>query len=102
MTDKELNSIKMDLQIILGALTDMIRTIDNAQGHCEKEPVNKNVPISHLNLGARPYNILRRAGIKTIEELENTSVYDLRRIRCMGRKSLEEIQEALAEFNATV
>ena len=51
--------------------------------------------IDDLNLSARAYNVLRRAGITTIEELKSLSRDELIRIRNMSQKTLKEIIEKM-------
>ena len=52
--------------------------------------------IEELGLSVRPYNVLKRARIDTVEQLQQLSDEDLMRFRNMGRHSLEEIREKVA------
>lgn len=52
--------------------------------------------IEDLGLSVRPYNVLKRARIDTVEQLQQLSDDDLMRLRNMGRHSLEEIREKVA------
>lgn len=54
--------------------------------------------IEDLELSVRPYNCLKRAGIKYIEELQCLSDEDYAHIRNLGRKSIQEIKQKLSEF----
>ena len=56
------------------------------------------VPIEDLDLSVRSYNCLKRAGIKTVEELTQKSEDDMIRVRNLGKKSLKEVKEKLAEM----
>ena len=47
--------------------------------------------IEVLDLSVRSYNALRRANISTLRELSQQPVYELMKIRNLGRKSLKEI-----------
>lgn len=47
--------------------------------------------IKELGLGARLYNILNRAGIKTTKDLENTSLRQFSEMRNMGEKTLQDL-----------
>ncbi len=51
--------------------------------------------IEDLELSVRSFNCLKRAGINTIGELVNKSADDMMRVRNLGRKSLEEVEEKL-------
>lgn len=55
-------------------------------------------PLEELDLSIRPYNCLRRAGISTIEQLQQVPEEKLLRLRNLGRKSTEEIQSKLKEY----
>jgi DNA-directed RNA polymerase subunit alpha len=54
--------------------------------------------IEELDLSVRSYNCLKRAGINTVQELNNKSEADMMRVRNLGRKSLEEVKNKLTEF----
>lgn len=51
--------------------------------------------IEDLELSVRSFNCLKRAGINTIGELAGKSADDMMRVRNLGRKSLEEVEEKL-------
>lgn len=54
--------------------------------------------IEDLDLSKRSYHCLRRANIRTLEDLTQKSVYDLMKIRNLGRSSLSEIQTKLTSY----
>ena len=54
--------------------------------------------IESLNLSARSHNSLERAGIEYIGELLLMSEDELKEIKNLGKKSLEEISEKLEDF----
>lgn len=54
-------------------------------------------PIEELELSVRSFNCLKRAGINTIEDLTDKTLHDMGEVRNLGRKSLEEIIQKLAE-----
>lgn len=54
--------------------------------------------IEVLDFTVRTYNCLRRAGIITVEQLQELSTLDLLKIRSLGRRSLEEIEKKLADL----
>jgi len=51
--------------------------------------------IEDLELSVRSFNCLKRAGINTIGELVSKTAEDMMRVRNLGRKSLEEVEEKL-------
>jgi DNA-directed RNA polymerase subunit alpha len=54
--------------------------------------------IEELDLSVRSYNCLKRAGINTVEELNQKTEDDMMKVRNLGKKSLEEVQHKLAEL----
>ncbi|MHA5096382.1 DNA-directed RNA polymerase subunit alpha [Oenococcus oeni] len=54
-------------------------------------------PIEELELSVRSFNCLKRAGINTIEDLTDKTLHDMGEVRNLGRKSLEEVIQKLAE-----
>lgn len=54
--------------------------------------------IEVLNLSPRSENCLYRGGIMTIEELQQLTDDDFLHIRMLGKKSIKEIKEKLAEW----
>ncbi len=55
----------------------------------------ENFPIEELELGVRSYNCLKRVGIETIGDLVSKSDAELAAIPNFGRKSIEEVRDAL-------
>lgn len=60
-----------------------------------------NMAIEDLDLTVRSYNCLKRAGISTVQELTEKSEDEMSRVRNLGKKSLKEVKEKLAELNLT-
>lgn len=54
--------------------------------------------IEELDLSVRSYNCLKRAGINTVEELTKKTEADMLKVRNLGKKSLQEVKEKLAEY----
>ncbi|KHF38999.1 DNA-directed RNA polymerase subunit alpha [Halalkalibacter okhensis] len=86
------------LNIFVG-MTDQAQ---NAEIMVEKEEDQKEkvleMTIEELDLSVRSYNCLKRAGINTVQELTHKSEEDMMKVRNLGRKSLEEVQEKLGEL----
>lgn len=104
-------SIRPDEAVSLGAkilsehLNLFVTLTDEAQEAeimVEKEEDKKEkvleMTIEELDLSVRSYNCLKRAGINTVQELATKSEEDMMKVRNLGRKSLEEVQEKLAEL----
>lgn len=66
----------------------------------EKEEDKKEkvleMTIEELDLSVRSFNCLKRAGINTVEELTQRTEDDMMKVRNLGKKSLEEVQQKLA------
>ena len=58
--------------------------------------------IEELDLSVRSYNCLKRAGINTVEELVQRNEEEMMKVRNLGRKSLEEVQQKLAALGLTL
>lgn len=54
-----------------------------------------DMSIEELDLSVRSYNCLKRAGINTVGELIMKTEEDMMKVRNLGRKSLEEVDEKL-------
>ena len=74
----------------------------NAEIMVEKEETPKEkmleMTIEELDLSVRSYNCLKRAGINTVQELTNKTEADMMKVRNLGRKSLEEVKNKLADL----
>ncbi len=60
-----------------------------------------NISIDDLDLTVRSYNCLKRAGIATVQDLCEKTEDEMSRVRNLGKKSLKEVKEKLAEMNLT-
>ena len=60
-----------------------------------------NMTIEDLDLTVRSYNCLKRANISTVQELTEKTEDEMSRVRNLGKKSLKEVKEKLAELNLT-
>ncbi|MEI6102085.1 MAG: DNA-directed RNA polymerase subunit alpha C-terminal domain-containing protein, partial [Eubacteriales bacterium] len=53
------------------------------------------ITIEELDLSVRSYNCLKRAGINTVQELIMRDEEEMMKVRNLGKKSLEEVQQKL-------
>ncbi len=58
--------------------------------------------IDDLDLSVRSYNCLKRAGISTVDELVKMTEEEMMKVRNLGRKSLEEVQQKLEELGLSL
>lgn len=56
-----------------------------------------DIPVDELDLSVRSYNCLKRAGITKISELLQKTEEEIMNMRNLGKKSVDEIKEKLAE-----
>ena len=86
----------------LSLFIDLSENAKTAEVMVEKENDEKEkvleMSIDELELSVRSYNCLKRAGIKTVEELTNKTSEDMMKVRNLGRKSLEEVLAKLKEL----
>jgi DNA-directed RNA polymerase subunit alpha len=58
--------------------------------------------IEDLDLSVRSFNCLKRAGINTVEDLLGKSEDDMMKVRNLGRKSMEEVQQKLLSMGLSL
>ncbi|WP_422448597.1 DNA-directed RNA polymerase subunit alpha [Thermoanaerobacterium sp. DL9XJH110] len=84
-------------------LTNQVRSVEIP---IEKDKDDREkileMPIEELDLSVRSYNCLKRAGINTIQELIQKTPEEMMKVRNLGKKSLEEVEEKLAAFNLSL
>lgn len=68
----------------------------------EKKDKILDTPIEELDLSVRAYNCLKRANINSVGELILKNEDEMMRVRNLGRKSLEEVQQKLDSFGLTL
>jgi DNA-directed RNA polymerase subunit alpha len=108
-------SIQPDEAISLGAkvlsehlslFVDLTDRAKDAEIMVEKEETKKEkvleMTIEELDLSVRSYNCLKRASINTVEELINKTEEDMMKVRNLGRKSLEEVNQKLAALGLSL
>ena len=71
------------------------------KGDAGKEKVLE-MTIEELDLSVRSFNCLKRAGINTVEDLISRTEDDMRKVRNLGRKSLEEVINKLDSLGFTL
>lgn len=70
----------------------------------ENEGVSKvfDMTIEDLELSVRSYNCLKRAGINTVSELIDRDEEEMMKVRNLGKKSLDEVQQKLATLGLSL
>jgi DNA-directed RNA polymerase subunit alpha len=90
----------LSLFINLTEKTDEVE-IASEDGENDKEKILE-MTIEELDLSVRSYNCLKRAGINTVEELIRKSEEEMMKVRNLGKKSLEEVQNKLKELGLSL
>ena len=84
----------------LSLFTDLSETVACKPTMAEKAETHRDkvleLTIEELDLSVRSFNCLKRANINNVEDLISRTGEDMMKVRNMGRKSLEEVQNKLA------
>ena len=96
-------ALKMALDVLHSQLAifnndiDVVESSNGKNGSINNEQIFYE-KIENLGLSARSYNSLDRAGIEYIGELLLMDPKELKEIKNLGKKSLDEIEEKIAEL----
>ncbi len=95
-------AVSLAAKIMSESLSQFINLTDHVgdvEIMVEKEEDKKEkileITIEELDLSVRSYNCLKRAGINTVEELIMRNEEEMMKVRNLGKKSLEEVQQKL-------
>ena len=79
--------------------TDLSQTIGSDSAVVEKKVTQRDkileMTIEELDLSVRAFNCLKRASINTVGELVQKNQDDMMKVRNLGKKSLEEVEQKL-------
>lgn len=85
---------------------DLTEHVNEVEIMVEKEEDTKEkileTAIEELDLSVRSYNCLKRAGINTVDELIKKTPEDMLKVRNLGKKSLEEVQNKLGNLGLSL
>ena len=82
------------LSLFVG-LTDQVMPVNFNEPEDDKKEKVLEMTIEELDLSVRAYNCLKRAGINSVAELVQRNQEDMMKVRNLGRKSLEEVEQKL-------
>jgi len=86
------------LKVFMG-LTEQVSDVEIMVNRVEDEKDKiLDISIEELDLSVRSYNCLKRAGINTVGELIMKTEDDMMKVRNLGKKSLEEVDEKLSSL----
>ncbi len=77
------------------SLTDQVMPVSMVQPEDDRKEKVLEMTIEELDLSVRAYNCLKRANINTVAELVTRNQEDMMKVRNLGRKSLEEVEQKL-------
>ncbi len=77
-----------------------VEVIDSEPQEVQEDDGPAKISIDELELSVRAYNCLKRAGINTIADLLDKTHDDLGKVRNLGKKSIDEIEEKLTNHPA--
>ena len=77
------------------SLTDQVIPVSMVQPEADDKGKVLEMTIEELDLSVRAYNCLKRAGINSVAELVQRNQEDMMKVRNLGRKSLEEVEQKL-------
>lgn len=90
----------------LQLFVNLTEAADNLEVLVKKDETPKDrilsMTIEELDLSVRSYNCLKRAGINTVEELVKKTEADMLKVRNLGKKSLQEVKEKLAQYGLSL
>ncbi|HNW88007.1 MAG TPA: DNA-directed RNA polymerase subunit alpha [Candidatus Limiplasma sp.] len=83
-------------------LTDQVMPVSFTDQEDDKKEKVLEMTIEELDLSVRAYNCLKRAGINTVAELVQRNQEDMMKVRNLGRKSLEEVEQKLQALSLSL
>jgi len=90
----------------LELFVNLSQSVNEIEVMVEKEEDEREktleMPIEELDLSVRSYNCLKRAGINYVHELTQKTENDMVKVRNLGKKSLEEVQQKLAQLGLSL
>ena len=83
-------------------LTENVVPVDFNEPEDNKMEKVQEMTIEELDLSVRAYNCLKRANINTVAELVQRTEEDMMKVRNLGKKSLEEVEQKLAALGLSL
>ena len=86
--------ITNNMRLFIDLTVNVVRVDYNEPETDDKSKVLE-MTIEELDLSVRAFNCLKRAGINTVSELVQRNQEDMMKVRNLGKKSLEEVEQKL-------
>jgi DNA-directed RNA polymerase subunit alpha len=90
------------LSLFTGLTVDARRPAAAQDVPGDKRDRLREMPIEELELSVRSFNCLKRAGINTVAELVSRTDEEMMKVRNLGKKSLEEVKQKLADVGLSL
>ena len=90
------------LSLFTGLSVDARRPVAAQDIPSDKRDRLREMPIEELELSVRSFNCLKRAGINTVAELVSRTDEEMMKVRNLGKKSLEEVKQKLADVGLSL
>ena len=90
------DAVSIAAKILNEHLQLFINLSDTGPGQTISEPPALKLTIEELDLSVRSFNCLKRANINTVRDLISKTPEEMMKVRNMGKKSLDEVQNKLA------
>lgn len=83
-------------------ITDLKKLLEIKRHPKTIRPIENDILIDDLDLSVRTFNCLRRYGIAYLSEITSMTENKLKQIHNMGRYSVQEIKDKLAEYGLSL
>ncbi len=87
---------------LFSEMTDGVPEVEMTRKEASDRDKLLEMGIDELELSVRSYNCLKRAGINTIQELISKSPEEMMKVRNLGKKSLDEVEEKLVRLGLSL
>ena len=106
MTPEEAMALGAKILIEHFSIISDLNSISNIANIMQEKKIDTmtktlETPIEEVEFSVRAYNCLKRAGIHTVQDLVNKKEVEVTKIRNLGKKSLKEVLDKVAELGLT-
>ena len=103
MTPEEAMALGAKILIEHFTIVADLNSISNITGIMQEKKIDNitktlETPIEEVEFSVRAYNCLKRAGVHTVQDLVNKKETEVTKIRNLGKKSLKEVLDKVAEL----
>ena len=103
MTPEEAMALGAKILIEHFNIVSDLNSISNITGIMQEKKIDNitktlETPIEEVEFSVRAYNCLKRAGVHTVQDLVNKKESEVTKIRNLGKKSLKEVLDKVAEL----